>query len=196
LAGLARRLHDRRIPERSRALRHPAQPTLSGRRVLLRPGFTADAAALHRIRAEPSVGLWWGPPDAEADIAAELRGESDEVLFVVEVEGEIAGCIQYSEETEPDYRHAGIDLYLGERHQGQGLGSEAIAVLAAYLIDERGHHRLTIDPAVANAQAIHAYERVGFRPVGVLRQYERSPDGVWRDGLLLDLVADELVREP
>jgi aminoglycoside 6'-N-acetyltransferase len=169
---------------------------LSGTRVRLRPGFTADAAALHRIRSEPTVSRWWGAADAEADIAAELRGESDEVLFVIEVDGEIAGCIQYSEETEPDYRHAGIDLYLGERHQGQGLGSESIAVLAAYLIDERGHHRLTIDPALANEPAIHAYVRVGFRPVGVLRQYERSPDGVWRDGLLLDLVADELVRQP
>jgi aminoglycoside 6'-N-acetyltransferase len=26
----------------------------------------------------------------------------------------------------------------------------------------------------------------------VMRQYERSPEGEWRDGLLMDLLADEL----
>jgi aminoglycoside 6'-N-acetyltransferase len=28
--------------------------------------------------------------------------------------------------------------------------------------------------------------------VGVMREYWRDPDGVWRDGLLLDLLAREL----
>jgi RimJ/RimL family protein N-acetyltransferase len=77
-------------------------------------------------------------------------------------------------------------------HQGRGLGTDAIRTLARYLIEERGHHRLTIDPAADNAVAIRAYEKVGFRPVGVLRAYWRSPDGTWRDGLLMDLLASEL----
>jgi aminoglycoside 6'-N-acetyltransferase len=33
---------------------------------------------------------------------------------------------------------------------------------------------------------------VGFRPVGVMRRYERGPDGVWHDGLLMDMLAGEL----
>ena len=61
-----------------------------------------------------------------------------------------------------------------------------------FLIDERGHHRLTIDPAAHNTNAIKAYERVGFRPVGVMRKYERGPDGEWHDGLLMDMLAEEL----
>jgi aminoglycoside 6'-N-acetyltransferase len=64
-------------------------------------------------------------------------------------------------------------------------------MLARYLFDERGHHRLTIDPAVSNEAAIRAYERVGCRPVGVMRQYERGPDGAWRDGLLMDMLRDD-----
>ncbi len=170
------------------------QPTLTGMRVVLRPGSAADAADLHRIRGEASVRRWWGAADPEDAIAAELRGESVEVVFVVEVDGQVAGSIQYLEENEPDYRRASIDLYLGDTFQGAGLGVEAIRVMAAYLIDVRGHHRLTIDPALANERAIRAYERVGFRRVGIMRQYERAPDGPWRDGLLLDLLALELVR--
>jgi aminoglycoside 6'-N-acetyltransferase len=67
-----------------------------------------------------------------------------------------------------------------------------VRTLARYLIHDRGHHRLTIDPSTDNHAAIRAYEKVGFRPVGVMRQYERSPEGDWRDGLLMDLLADEL----
>jgi len=169
---------------------------LAGPRLVLRRGTDVDAVELHRIRSEPSVRAWWGTPDPVEETAAELRGESEEVLFVVEVDGEVAGGIQYVEENEPDYRHAGIDIYLSERFQGRGLGSEAIAVLAAHLIDERGHHRLTIDPAVANVGAIRSYERVGFRTVGVMRSYERAPDGAWRDALLMDILAPELIRGP
>ncbi len=63
-------------------------------------------------------------------------------------------------------------------------------------VDERGHHRCTIDPAADNTPAIRAYEKVGFRPVGVMRGYWRSPSGEWRDGLLMDLLAPELDRTP
>ncbi|MDX6639590.1 MAG: hypothetical protein QOF12_601, partial [Solirubrobacteraceae bacterium] len=57
---------------------------------------------------------------------------------------------------------------------------------------ERGHHRITIDPALANARAIRCYEAVGFRPVGVTRRSERAPDGSWEDGLLMELLAEDL----
>ena len=66
--------------------------------------------------------------------------------------------------------------------------------LIAWLFDVRGHHRLTVDPAAENARAIHVYEALGFRPVGVLRLYERVEDGVWRDALLMELLADDLRR--
>ena len=47
-------------------------------------------------------------------------------------------------------------------------------------------------PAADNERAIRSYKRVGFRPVGILRQAERGPDGRWRDALAMDLLAAEL----
>jgi aminoglycoside 6'-N-acetyltransferase len=93
------------------------------------------------------------------------------------------------------YRSAGIDLYLTTPRHGQGLGREAVRILARHLIEERGHHRLTIDPAADNAPAIRAYEKVGFRPVGVMRSYERGPDGTFHDGVLMELLAGELLED-
>jgi aminoglycoside 6'-N-acetyltransferase len=62
-------------------------------------------------------------------------------------------------------------------------------VLVRHLIESRGHHRLTIDPAAANERAIRCYAAVGFERVGVMRQYERAADGSWHDGLLMELLA-------
>jgi aminoglycoside 6'-N-acetyltransferase len=178
--------------ERARA---PAGPVLVGRRVRLRPGRPGDVPQLHAILAEPSVSRWWGDPDPVTVIEEDLRGGGSSMLLVVEAGGEVAGGISYHEENDPMYRHAGIDIYLGGRFQGQGAGREAVALLAGYLFEQRGHHRITIDPAAANEQAIRSYTRVGFRPVGVMRQYERGPDGRFHDGLLMDLLRGELAQD-
>ena len=172
-----------------------ARPVLAGRRVTLRPGGPPDAPLLRAILAEPSVSRWWGEPDPVTSIEADLRGSDDTVLLVMEIDGQVAGGIQYVEENEPMYRHAGIDIFLGGRFQGHGAGTEAVGLLARFLFEQRGHHRLTIDPAAANAQAIRCYTKVGFRPVGVMRQYERGGDGTFHDGLLMDLLRDELTHD-
>lgn len=168
------------------------RPTLVGERVIVRPGRAEDVDALLAIRADPGVVYWWGAPEPRHEIEADLMGSSDAALLVIEVDAEVAGGIQYHEELDPMYRHAGIDIYLGTRWHGRSLGSEAIRLLAGFLFGQRGHHRLTIDPAAINARAIAAYAKVGFRPVGVMRQYERGQDGRWHDGLLMDLLRDEL----
>lgn len=172
-----------------------APPTLAGRSVTLRPGEPTEVEALRAVLTQPSVARWWGEPDPPEEIAALLLPGSDAVLLVIEVSGAIAGGIQYAEENEPQYRHAGIDIFVAGRWQGQGVGAEAVGLLARWLLQEGGHHRLTIDPAVTNVAAIACYTKVGFRPVGVMRGYERGPDGTFHDGLLMDLLAAELAPE-
>jgi aminoglycoside 6'-N-acetyltransferase len=113
------------------------------------------------------------------------------------VDGAVAGMIQYAEELEPKYRHASIDLFLDPALHNQGHGTEAVRRVVRMLVEERGHHRVTIDPAAANAAAIRAYEKAGFRPVGVMRSYERDSDGGgWHDGLLMELVVAGADAEP
>jgi aminoglycoside 6'-N-acetyltransferase len=164
--------------------------TLRGERVLLRTGGPNDAARLLKILNEPGVEQWWGPFDA-ADVHEQFVGAHS--AFVIEVDGNVVGAIQYDEEEDPMYRHAGLDIFLAPAYQGRGLGTEAIRVLIRHLISERGHHRLTIDPRADNEIAIRTYERIGFRKVGVLRKYELHPDGRWYDGLFMELLAEEFV---
>jgi aminoglycoside 6'-N-acetyltransferase len=112
--------------------------------------------------------------------------------FAIETDGNVVGAIGFYEEDTPDYRHAGMDLFLSAGSQGLGFGPEALRLVARHLFEERGHHRLIIDPAASNTRAIKAYESIGFKPVGVMRRYERGADATFHDGLLMDLLADEL----
>ena len=166
---------------------------LRGRNIVLRPLRADDVERVAEIQAEPGVARWWVPPN-KAELRRQADESDDEKALAIEREGELLGLIQYHEENEPNFRHAGIDVFLAKRAQGHGLGTDAVRTLARYLIDERGHHRLTIDPAADNAAAIRAYEKVGFHTVGVMREYWLSPDGTWRDGLLMDLLAREFDR--
>lgn len=171
----------------------PLPPTISGRQVVLRLLSPDDRTCLRAILAEPDVARWWAPH--RPDEAAAGLFEDGEVVYTILVNEAVVGVIEFSEENEPDYRYAAIDLFIDAAHQGRGLGRDAIRATARYLFEERGHHRLTIDPAVANDRAIRAYRRVGFRPVGVMRAYERGADGTWHDGLLLDLLEGELTAD-
>ncbi len=167
---------------------------LQGREVTLRSTTPADAPALAAILAEPEVARWWGRFDLDRVVADLIEHDPDEYGFVIEYGGQAIGYIQAVEETEPDFRHAGIDLFLRTDVHGRGLGPDAIRALATWLLDSRGHHRLTIDPAADNVRAIAAYAKLGFKPIGTMREYQRMVNGQWVDALLMDLLAAEFVR--
>jgi aminoglycoside 6'-N-acetyltransferase len=165
-------------------------PVLRGERVLLRPLEARDAEGLAAILAEPAVARWWGSWDV-ARVRLDLLEYEDDVAMAIETGGELAGMLLVTEEEEPGYRHAALDLFLRTADHGKGLAREALRLVISHLIEARGHHRFTIDPAAANERAIRSYSALGFRPVGVMRRYERAPDGTWRDALLMDLLAEE-----
>jgi aminoglycoside 6'-N-acetyltransferase len=169
---------------------------LQGSRVSLRPVTNEDVRRLFEILRQPAVAEAWSLPDAEADRALLLGDDADGAeaitTFAITVAGELVGWIAAWEKLEPEYRHAGVDLFLDGEQHGKGYGPEAIRLVCRWLFDQRGHHRITIDPAASNLRAIRSYEKVGFRRVGVLRRYERSHDGTFHDGLLLDLLPEDL----
>lgn len=168
-------------------------PTLRSTRLVLRPLTGADAEPLAALLAEPEVAEFWPDFDLARVRTYLLDPEDDLTVFGIaerERPERAIGVIQYSENPDPHYRQAGIDLFLGRAWQGRGLGSEAIRAVVDHLLRERGHHRITIDPAAYNLRAIRAYERVGFRPIGRMRRCERGADGTWHDGLLMELVVE------
>jgi aminoglycoside 6'-N-acetyltransferase len=167
---------------------------LVGAKVVLRTAVLEDVAELVRIRSTPEVMRRWPlghPRGLAAEVAQEMTTGGLEYLTVLR-DDSVVGAIQWSAEDDWYYRHANIDIYLDPAVHGQGLGTDAVRTLARHLVDDRGYHRIEIDPATDNEAAIRCYARVGFRPVGVMRQYERGPDGCFHDGLLMDMLRGEL----
>jgi aminoglycoside 6'-N-acetyltransferase len=154
-------------------------------RLELRELTRGDEEELLRIHRTPEVVRWWEEP-----VEGFPWDEPDSTRFTILIDGRIAGLIQYCEEREPRYRHAAIDLFLDPELHGRGFGTEAVGEVVSHLISERGHHRITIDPALDNAAAIRCYEKVGFTRVGIMRQAERDAGGQgWHDCLLMELVS-------
>lgn len=172
----------------------PPEAAHRGRHVSLRTATETDVPALVRIRATAEVRARWAGEDLEAEVRGSID-DGDVHYLVVEVDDRVVGAIQWAEEPDPMYRHASIDLFLDPSVHGNGIGSDAVRTLAAHLVDSLGHHRLVIDPAADNVAAVRCYSKVGFRPVGLMRRYERGADGTWHDGLLMDLLAEDLVRQ-
>ena len=163
--------------------------TLRGQRVVLRAITETDLTLFAEMLREPSVARWWGDYSTDR-LRRELVQDPSVEAFAVEVDGAFVGIVDFCEETDPDYHFAALDITLGASYHRQGLGSDALRTLIAYLAGERRHHRLTVDPAAANENAIRFYESLGFEKVGIMRRYERLPDGSWRDGLLMDLIVE------
>jgi len=164
-------------------------PVLTGDRVTLRPVAESDLEPLAAIIREPGVAEWWGESDQPERLRENLLMDGD--AWAIEADGELAGWLGFTEETEPEYRSVGLDISLSGRFQGRGIGPEALRTAIRWFAAERGHHRFTIDPNARNERAIKAYAAVGFKPVGIMRRCELV-DGEWTDGLLMDLLIEEL----
>jgi RimJ/RimL family protein N-acetyltransferase len=153
----------------------------------LRPPTSVDAEPLIAILTEPEVSRWW--VGYTSDRVRDEIVESGDAL-VMEIGGRCAGAIFLYPNEDPEYRHVVIHLFLGAQWYGHRYGAEALSIVIAHLVT-LGHHRFTLDPNVNNTPAIRSYERLGFRRVGILREYQLRPDGTHEDGLLMDLVLSD-----
>jgi aminoglycoside 6'-N-acetyltransferase len=124
---------------------------------------------------------WGGGPADMSDV--------DTHRLVIIHDGRVVGAIQWAKRSDPDYR---LHRHLPRPGvHGLGLGTDAVRTLARHLFTAHGHYRLVIDPAADNQPAIHAHAKVGFHPVGIMRRYERAPDGTRHDVLLMDLLPED-----
>jgi RimJ/RimL family protein N-acetyltransferase len=89
-----------------------------------------DAETIAAILREPEVENRWGPSSKESVLADFIESDA---AFVIEVDKQVVGAIQYGEEVNPIYRHASIDLFVTTERWGEGIGSDAILTLARYL---------------------------------------------------------------
>ncbi|SNR57138.1 GNAT family N-acetyltransferase [Blastococcus mobilis] len=153
------------------------QPTLTGRRVCLRPWRTDDADAVFAACQDPEIQRWTQVPvPYAAEHAREFVGAvaprtwtDGGALFAVELldGGPLVGSMGLSPPRD-GVGEAGYWTAPGQR--GRGLTGEALRVLSDWALDAVGVHRveLLVDPA--NTGSRRVAESAGFLAEGTIRQ--------------------------
>ena len=147
-----------------------------------RPMTVADLPMVRGWLAAPHVAEWWGDPDEQFGL---VQGDIDHPAmdqFVVAVDDRPFAYLQcYDPDAWPenglgDHPHGtrGIDQFIGDPDMiGRGHGSAFIRLFTDGLLIA-GTPRVLTDPDPANARAIRAYEKAGFRNERMVD----TPDGL------------------
>lgn len=169
------------------------QPELQGPLVTLRDPRASDLEAITAVLAEPEVAEWWVGYDAEK-VRAELIGEP-QTTRIIEVDQQAVGALLVIRGEDPEYPTTVMHIFLATASRGRRIGEEAMALAIRHEFSQ-GISRITLDPNVKNEGAIRSYERLGFRRIGVLRDYQVRPNGTLEDGLFLDLTRRDFPGGP
>lgn len=172
---------------------HATALPIVGPLVTLRAPRQDDLDPLVAILAEPEVAFWWVGYTPER-VQAEFLTDTDHVR-IIEIAGECAGAMFVLRGEDPEYPTTVMHLFIGTRFRGNRIGEEALALaIRAEFAD--GVSRITLDPNVNNDGAVRSYERLGFKQIGVLRDYQVRPGGHLEGATFLDLTRSDFPDGP
>ena len=175
---------------------HP--PELAGRQVVLRRHVPANLEAVARWYRDPELARlsrYQTQPMDHDEVEHFFRtrllsSESFAYAIHERTTDRLIGLATFSN-LDPDNGAALFHITIGERDAwGQGMGTEATELMVGHAFEVLGLHRIGLSVFAFNMRAIRAYEHVGFRSEGRLRE------AIWRDGQFWDeiqmgLLADE-----
>ncbi|MEV6605266.1 GNAT family protein [Kutzneria sp. NPDC051319] len=154
------------------------KPVLSGETVVLRPVIADDAVDMLEVLADGDVLRLTGshgtlsPDDVEPMRQwYGSRAEHDDRLDLAAVDratGRYVGEVVLNE-LDPNNNSCSFRIALGAPGQNRGLGTEATRLVLGYAFERVGLHRISLEVYSFNSRARRVYEKVGFRPEGVLR---------------------------
>lgn len=162
----------------------------NGSTAVLRTAVPEDAAqmiAYLRACAEETDFLlrvpeeWDIPVETEKALLQDMARQTDQLMVVCDVNGEIAGTCQVVCMNRVKTRHrATISIALRRAYWGQGIPGPMFEEMEAFA-RERGVTQLELAYIQGNERARRLYDRLGFVETG------RGPDAIrLRDGTLLD----------
>jgi len=176
------------------------QPTLTTRRLTLRPFTSADADAVtalvsdRRIAAdtiaiphpyERSMAESWLAGHAEAF----ARGESATFASVAHDTGELVGCVGIAINRE--HRRAEMGWWVGVPYWGRGYCTEAADAVMHWAFEAFDLHRIDAHHLSRNSASGRVMQKIGMRHEGSLRGHVRKW-GVQEDVELYGVLRDEL----
>jgi RimJ/RimL family protein N-acetyltransferase len=128
---------------------------------------------------------------ARADVERSQREPEAYGWFVIEADGEPAGCVAFERISE---QHGIVEagrFAVHPRFRGRRVGIEGARAFQRLVLGELGFHRIELKVYGFNERAIAHAEASGYVREGVKRRAYLK-DGEWTDAVLFALVAEDL----
>lgn len=171
-------------------------PYAVGERIYLRPLEPEDAPTAIRWFNDQDVARtirMWHPltQGVEARYIEELaRSEHDVLLGICTREDQLIGVVGLHG-FELKNRCGQFGIVIGEKEQwAKGYGTEATRLMVGVGFGTINLHRIWLEVFVENERGVRAYEKVGFKREGLLRQAEYR-EGRWHDCLFMAILREE-----
>jgi len=169
---------------------------LDGEKIFLRPLGRDDAELIVPWVNDQEVTrtlLLHRPVNLESEeefLAKVTRSETDVIFGIVEKTSDrLIGVVGLPR---IDYRnrHSSFGIFIGDKTKwGKGYGTEATFLSVQYAFGTLNLNRVWLHVSADNRAGIRAYEKVGFRREGLLRQH------LYRDGRYLDIITMAVLRD-
>jgi RimJ/RimL family protein N-acetyltransferase len=106
--------------------------------------------------------------------------------------GEFLGFANLKDIVKPHSRaELGISIYDPQK-MSKGYGTDAVRVILWVAFNILGLHSVFLDVIAKNERAIHVYEKVGFKRVGILRESEFL-DGTYTNLMYMDILKEDFL---
>jgi len=171
-------------------------PTVTGRRVYLRPFVRSDAAAMIRLtnqsaRRYPGVMRRFKGKAQFEEFRKSYDGESAFGFMICRQEdGEPVGSIGLFHIVRRNTKTAFVGYSIGAPHMRQGYATEALQLMLKFAFRKLRLHRVEASIQPHNAPSIATVKRAGFTYEGCSRRLVKIA-GQWRDHERWSILADE-----
>lgn len=171
--------------------------TISGSHAMLEP-LSLDhlAGMIEAVKDEELWNLWFtsipSPETAEAYIktALDMRENAGAMPFIVREKGtgKIIGCTRYFNVDESYQRLEIGYTWYSESYQRTGLNTECKYLLLTHAFEKLDAIAVEFRTHWHNLKSRTAIARLGAKQDGVLRNHQRSADGVYRDTVVFSII--------
>ncbi len=151
---------------------------IPGKIVSLRPMRPEEVGLIHTWVNNPDILPFW---DGRTKSLEEVRSDytpnyfmdkdpNSGRCFAIEKEDTTIGMICYNR-IDRDNRSVEFDMLIGDKqYWSKGLGSDALQAFVRYLFSSFPLNRIWLGTHSYNQRALRAYEKVGFKREGILRE--------------------------
>lgn len=173
---------------------------LTNERIYLRPVQLADAPLFLKHTEDEEIRYMTG---TKARFSIEQIERHIEQTQQDDTRYDFAICLNVTDQLvgelsvldiDPDNQSAGFRITMNAMElTGKGYGTEAIAIVLAFVFDELKLNRLQLEVYSHNERGLRAYEKNGFKREGVLRE-ALYLNGAFSDEIIMAVIRRDYLK--